>query len=89
MEQVKKLLDSRVKPYKYVMYDNIVTVVDKDQKEIKHFSLPSNIRNAICFHDMYYCLDKIAFIVATQDCYDTRLLVDEDTLEIVNLGYDK
>lgn len=89
MEQVKKVLESRMKPYKYVMYENIVKVVDKEENEIKQFPLPSDIRNAICFHDMYYCLDHVALIVATRDCYDSRLLVDENKLEIVSGGFDK
>lgn len=89
MEQVKKVLESRLKPYKYIMYENVVIVIDKEETEIKQFSFPSNIRGAICFYDMYYCLDYIALIVATRDCYDYRLLVDENKLEIVNSGFDK
>ena len=80
------VLKSKKNNYTYMMYQNIIVAIGEDKEYTIELPHKDNI---LCFYDMYYVNNNLIVIIAARGSYDIRYELDEQDLNLKEIGYTK
>ena len=86
MENETIVVKSKKNNYTYMMHEKIIVASGEDKEYTIELPHKDNI---LCFYDMYYVNNDLIVIIAARGSYDLRYKLDEQSLNLKEIGYTK